>query len=171
MWQCHQPWVLWPPFQNQCKSGIVQEMGILRGHKKMGEKQTLEISCSSRMCIHTHSVHLFIYPAIYLSIHLSPFNYPSVSLYTYIPGVFQNTHFYPLSTSFYCILSAPIKLREEFRTFSRDAAFPAFSHLQMLLTHAASIPISFGIAKVRNPCGILPSPGRIPPSSCSMRAA
>lgn len=96
VWQCHpllpghQPWALWPPFQNQCKSGTVREMGILGGHKKVEGKTD---SANLLMCVHIHSIDLFIH----LSIHVSPFNYPSVSLSTYISRVFQNSHFLPPS--------------------------------------------------------------------------
>lgn len=148
-------------------------MGILRGHKKVEGKT----DCGNLVClcnVHSHTfTHLFIYPylSIYLSISLHLIIQLSLCLPIYL-CFFRILIFYPLSISFYCILSAAIKFIEGFGTFSTtDAAFCACSHLQVLPTHAASVPISFGIAMVRNLCGILPSPGRIPPASCSVRAA
>lgn len=103
VWQCHpllpghQPWALQAPFQSQCKSGAVREMGILRGHKKVEGKTDCGNHLVCLYNVHSHILHtylsiqLFIHP----SIHLSPFNYPSVSLSTYIYGVCSEYSFFP----------------------------------------------------------------------------
>lgn len=88
-------------------------------------------------CAFTHA--LYTYLSAQLFIYLSPLNYPSLCLPIYL--FFRILFFYPLSASFCCILSAPIKLREGFGTFSRDAA-----------CHGCCIPCMFPSAGAAHPC-------------------